>query len=169
MRQTAKTKFEVNIPPGVDTGTVLHIPGQGDDGVNGGRPGDLYVAVRVKADPRFTRDSHGLMTNVPISFAQAALGAKLKLDGIDSEFDLGVPAGTQSGQEFRIRGQGVPQVGSQDRGDLRVRVAVDVPKDLTEYQKQLLESFQESFDAKKSGKPEQGFLGDFLKTVKKGT
>lgn len=166
-RKQTRAKVDVDIPPGVDTGTILHVPGQGDDGINGGRPGDLYVGVNVKADSRFIRDRQGLLTNVGISFAQAALGANLKLDGIDGEFDLSIPGGTQSGQEFRIRGQGVPQIGSRDRGDLRVRVVVDVPTQLNEYQRQLLESFDDSFNATPSKDPERGYLKEFLKTVKK--
>src|SRR5947207_2479859 len=76
--ERVKAKMDVNVPPGVDTGTVLHLPGQGDDGINGGRPGDLYVAVRVQNDARFIRDSKGLATNVSITFSQAVMGASLQ-------------------------------------------------------------------------------------------
>lgn len=165
--QRVNAKLDVNIPPGVDTGTVLHMPGQGDDGINGGRPGDLYIAVRVQNDARFIRDSRGLMTNVSITFPQAAIGARLSLEGVDSEFELNIPAGTQPGQEFRVRGQGVPPVGGKERGDLRVRVNVEVPKDLSEYQKQLLESFEKTLSGESPQKPDKGYLGEFLKTVKK--
>jgi molecular chaperone DnaJ len=163
-----RTKLDANIPQGVDNGTILHMPGQGDDGINGGRPGDLYLAVKVKADARFTRDKHGLITNVGISFPKAAMGATLTLDGIDNAFQLVLPAGTQSGQEFRVRSQGVPPIGGGERGDLRVRVQVDVPKDLSEYQKHLLETLEKTFEGEEVPTDEgPGFLGDFLKSVKK--
>lgn len=165
--ERTQAKLDVQVPPGVDTGTVLHVPGQGDDGINGGRPGDLYVGIRVQADPRFTRDRQGLITQVQVTYPQAALGASLHLEGVDGEFELRIPAGTQPGQEFRVRGQGVPQVGASERGDLRVRVNVEVPKQLTEYQKQLLESYQRSLNGEAQTAAEKGFLGDFLKTVKK--
>lgn len=165
--ERTKARIEVKIPPGVDTGTMLHLPGQGDDGINGGRPGDLYVGVRVDNDPRFVRDKIGLLTQVTISFPQAALGARLQLEGVDSQFELVIPAGTQSGQEFRVREQGVPPVGSNDRGDLRVRVNVEVPRELTEYQLQLLETFQKTLQSDSAGPGDKGFLGDFLKTVKR--
>lgn len=162
-----RTKLEASIPPGVDTGTILHMPGQGDDGVNGGRPGDLYVSVKVTQDPRFTRDKHGLMTHIGLSFPKASLGALLTLDGIDSSFQLLVPAGTQSGQEFRVRNQGVPPIGGGERGDLRVRVQVEVPRELSEYQKQLLETLEKTLQGEDIAPGEgPGFLGDFLKSVK---
>lgn len=160
---------EANIPPGVDNGTVLHMPGQGDDGINGGRPGDLYIPVSVKPDPRFTRDKHGLITHAAISFPKAAMGATLNLEGVDGSFQLVVPAGTQSGHEFRVRGQGIPAIGGGERGDLRVRLNVAVPKELSEYQKQLLDSLEKTFDenAPQQAKDDAGFFGDFLKSVKK--
>jgi molecular chaperone DnaJ len=159
-------RYDVNIPPGVDTGTVLHVPGQGEDGLNGGRPGDLYVALRVKPDSRFIRDKNGLLTQVRLSYPQAVLGASLHLEGVDSEFELTVPPGTQPGQEFRVRGQGVPPLGSLARGDLRVRVIVDVPKELTDYQRQLIESLDKTLRGEVGSTAEKGFLGDFLKSVK---
>jgi molecular chaperone DnaJ len=161
--ERAHARVEVAIPSGVDTGAVLHVPGQGDDGINGGRPGDLYVAIRVKQDPRFSRDAFGLITQVGLTFSQAALGATLDLEGIDGRFELNVPPGTQPGQEFRIRGQGVPPVGSAQRGDLRVKVNVVVPKELTEYQRQLLEAFDKG---EPEGTAAPGFLDEFIKSVK---
>lgn len=161
-------KLEIDIPAGVDSGTVLHLPYQGDDGINGGRPGDLYVTVRVKEDHRFVRDERGLLTNVEITFAQAALGTDLRLAGITEEFSLHIPPGTQPGQEFRVPGQGVPKIGARERGDLRVRVSVVVPKKLTDYQRHLLEQF----DKVEQGESEKrtkgpGFLDQFRESVKK--
>jgi molecular chaperone DnaJ len=163
-----RVNIEANVPPGVDNGTVLHMPGQGDDGINGGRPGDLYVAVKVTPDERFTRDKHGLITNRSVPYPKAAMGSTLSLDGIDSAFQLVLPAGTQSGQEFRVRGQGVPPIGGGERGDLRVRIQVDVPRELSEYQKQLLDTLEKTFEGQEFNAGEgPGFLGDFLKSVKK--
>ncbi len=163
-----KSTIEIDIPPGVETGTVLHLPYQGDDGINGGRPGDLYIGVRVKEDPRFQRDDRGMLTTVPISFVQAALGANLTLDGITEEIELEVPPGTQPGQEFRIQGKGVPRIGAKERGDLRVRINVAVPKKLTELQKHLLEQFEASQNGseKKDKKKGKGFLDQFRETIK---
>lgn len=162
------TRVEVRIPAGIDDGAVLHLPSQGDDGINGGRPGDLYVRVHVQRDPRFTRDERGLLTQVNITYPQAALGASLLLEGIDGEFELIIPPGTQPGQEFRVRGQGLPPVGGAERGDLRVRVNVAVPKSLTEYQKQLLENLQRTFEGKEDGAAKSsGFLQEFLRDIKK--
>ena len=163
-----RANVEATIPPGVDNGTILHMPGQGDDGINGGRPGDLYIPVKVTADGRFTRDKHGLITNSRVSYPQAALGARLTLEGVDSTFQLDIPPGTQSGQEFRVRSQGVPPIGGGERGDLRVRVDVDVPRELSPYQIQLLETLDKTFageEAEATGS-DSGFLGDFLNSVK---
>lgn len=163
-----RARVEVRIPGGIDDGTVLHLPSQGDDGINGGRPGDLYVRVHVQRDPRFVRDDRGLLTQVNITYPQAALGASLVLEGIDGEFELIIPPGTQPGQEFRVRGQGLPPVGGTERGDLRVRVNVVVPKSLTEYQKQLLENLQRTLEGKEdSTARSNSFLQEFLREIKK--
>lgn len=162
-------RLEIDVPSGVEHGTVLHLPYQGDDGINGGRPGDLYVAVRVKEDPRFLRDERGLITNVEINFAQAALGTELLLDGITDQFALRIPPGTQPGQEFRVPGQGLPKIGAKERGDLRVRVSVLIPKQLTEYQRHLLEQFERSLQGDQSaGKKGPRFLDQFRENIKKG-
>ncbi len=164
-----RSRLEIDVPPGVENGTVLHLPYKGDDGLNGGRPGDLYVGVRVKDDPRFVRDERGLITHVEITFPQAALGAELSLQGISGEFTLKVPAGTQPGQEFRVPGEGVPKIGARERGDLRVRVTVDVPKKLNDFQRHLLEQFDRSLrneTPRESKGP--GFLDQFRENIKKG-
>ncbi|MDQ2986308.1 MAG: molecular chaperone DnaJ [Armatimonadota bacterium] len=164
-----RVKVEANIPPGVDNGTVLHMPGQGDDGVNGGRPGDLYIPVKVKSDARFMRDKHGLITQAAVSFPKAAMGSTLSLQGVDADFQLVLPPGTQSGHEFRVRGQGIPPIGGGERGDLRVRINVAVPRELSPYQVQLLETLEKTFDGVEvpQGGDDNGFLGDFLSSVKK--
>ncbi|MCH8275351.1 MAG: molecular chaperone DnaJ [Armatimonadetes bacterium] len=166
MLEKRRARIEVEIPPGVENGTMLHLPYQGDDGVSGGRPGDLYVGVRVKEDARFARDEHGLLTQVEISFPQAALGDTLVIDGVEGEFELIVPPGTQPGQEFRVPSQGVPRIGSRERGDLRVRVNVKVPKRLSEYDRHLLEQLQRSLNGERPGRTGKGFLEQFRETIK---
>lgn len=162
------TRLEIDVPSGVEHGTVLHLPYQGDDGINGGRPGDLYVSVRVKDDPRFIRNERGLITNIEISFAQAVLGTELLLDGITDQFTLKIPAGTQPGQEFRVPGQGLPRIGARERDDLRVRVSVMIPKKLTEYQRHLLEQFEKSLHGEQpSGKKAARFLEQFRENIKR--
>jgi molecular chaperone DnaJ len=160
-------RIEVDVPTGVDTGTVLHLPYQGDDGVNGGRPGDLYVQIRVKDDARFVRDERGLITNVSVSFPQAALGATLDLDGVDGKFQLVVPPGTQAGHEFRVPGQGVPRVGTKERGELRVKVSITVPRTVDEFQRHLLEQLQRSLNGEKPKGSSKQFLDQFRETLKK--
>lgn len=164
-----KARVEVRVPTGIDNNTVLHLPSQGDDGIHGGRPGDLYVRVMVERDPRFTRDERGLLTQVNLTYPQAALGTTLLLEGIDGEFELVIPPGTQPGQEFRVRGQGIPPVGGTERGDLRVRVNISVPKKLSPYQKQLLENLQRSLEGGETPeeRKDSGFLQEFLREIKK--
>ncbi|HWP31633.1 MAG TPA: molecular chaperone DnaJ [Fimbriimonadales bacterium] len=166
MLEKRHARVEVEIPPGVDNGTLLHLPYQGDDGLYGGRPGDLYVAVRVKDDPRFIRDERGLLTYVEVTFPQAALGTTLKIDGIDEELELKIPPGTQPSQEFRLQGKGLPKIGSKERGDLRVRVIVNVPKKLTEEQKRLLEEFQKSLEGQ-AREESSSFLHTLKESFKK--
>lgn len=163
-----KSKIDIDVPPGVETGTVLHLPYQGDDGINGGRPGDLYVAIRVKDDIRFMRDERGLITTISISFPQAALGSVVTLEGISEEIELTIPPGTQPGQEFRIPSKGVPRIGSRERGDLRVRVGVTVPKKLSELEKHLLEQLEAAGNksGKKDKKQGKGFLDQFRESIK---
>lgn len=166
MVEKRKTHLEVSIPPGVDYGTMLHIPGQGDEGLYGGRPGDLYVGVKVLDDNRFTRDERGLITHVNLTIPQAVLGVILTLEGVTGEFELEIPPGTQPGQEFRVPGQGVPRLGSKERGDLRVRVSVEIPKKLTDEQKTLMEAFERSISGGASRRKGRGFVEAFKQKLK---
>jgi molecular chaperone DnaJ len=133
---------EVKVPPGVDTGTRLKLGGEGEAApVPGGVPGDLYVVVQVREHPVFTREDTEILCEVPISFTQAALGATIDVPTLDGPAKLKVPAGTQTGKVFRLKGKGVPALSGGGRGDQHVRVFVETPTQLSKEQRELLERF----------------------------
>jgi len=133
-------KLSLKIPPGVDTGSQLRITGEGEPGASGGPPGDLYVVVRVQEHPVFKREDSHLFCEIPINFAQAALGAAIEVPTPDGEpAKLQIPAGTQNGASFKIKGRGVPHLGHKGRGDLHVTVQVLVPTKLSGEQKKLIQ------------------------------
>jgi molecular chaperone DnaJ len=131
--------LEIKIPAGVETGSRLRISGEGEAGVNGGPSGDLFVVVHVKEHETFERQGANLYSAVPISFGQAALGAEIKVQTLDGEEDLKIPAGTQTGTVFRLRSHGMPVLGGRGKGDLFVAVTLITPKSLTKEQRKLLE------------------------------
>jgi molecular chaperone DnaJ len=131
--------IEAKIPAGVETGSRLRMSGEGEQGTNGGLAGDLYVVIHVAEHESFERQGSNLYSSVPISFAQAALGADVTVKTLDSTEPLKVPAGTQTGSVFRIKGRGMPVLGGRGRGDLFVAVTVVTPKTLTREQRKLLE------------------------------
>lgn len=137
-RRVEERTYTVDIPPGVDTGSTLRLTGRGAAGVRGGAMGDLYVHVRVQPHDRFTRVGADLHCDLPISFAQAALGVHLQFETLDGTEDLVIPRGTPSGKELRLRGRGVPHLERRSRGDLIVRTVVQVPEDLTSEQEAIL-------------------------------
>ena len=133
-------KLQIKIPPGVDTGSQLRMTGEGEPGALGGPPGDLYVFVRAAEHPFFKRDGSELLCEIPISFTQAALGATIEIPTPEGEqTKLHVPEGTQTGAALRVRGHGVPHLGSKGRGDLHVTVRVIVPTKLSSEQRKLLD------------------------------
>ena len=137
-----RKKLKIKIPAGVDDGYRLRISGEGAAGVRGGGYGDLYVYISVRPDPNFVREGDDIFIKTTISFAQAALGSTIRVDSIDGKIELKIPAGTQTGTVFRIRGKGVPVLGAKDRrGDQHVQVNVVVPKRLNAKQKDLLKQF----------------------------
>jgi molecular chaperone DnaJ len=137
-----EAKVEVKVPPGVDTGTRLKLAGEGEPApVPGGQPGDLYVVVQVREHPVFTREDTEILCEMPISFSQAALGASIDVPTLDGPTKLKVPAGTQSGKVFRLKGKGIPALQGGGRGDQHVRVFVETPTHLSKEQKELLERF----------------------------
>ncbi len=156
-RNVEERTYTVDIPPGVDTGSTLRLTGRGAVGPRGGGTGDLYVHVRAEAHERFTRDGVDLHCDLPVSFAQAALGAHIEFPTLDGTEDLVIPGGTPSGREFRLRGRGVPHLERRQRGDLIVRALVEVPTDLTPEQDALLRQFAEQ-RGESVAPPDAGFL-----------
>ena len=157
LRRTAR----VPIPAGIDNGNPVVLRGQGGPGVNGGPAGDLIIFISVRPHKLFKRNGTTLLLEMPISFTQAALGADIDVPTLDGTVKYHIPEGTQSESEFRIRGQGLPRVGSSLKGDLVVHVKVEVPKRMSEKQKELLRQF----DAISTGREYEGSKS-FLDKVK---
>ncbi|WP_417596315.1 molecular chaperone DnaJ [Oceanospirillum sp.] len=143
--QEQKT-LSVKIPPGVDTGDRIRLSGEGEAGANGGPAGDLYVQVSVRQHEIFERDGRDLYCEVPVSFVDAALGGELEVPTLDGRVKLKIPAETQTGKLFRLRGKGVKPVRGGAQGDLLCKVLVETPVDLTDRQKELLREFKESME-----------------------
>ncbi|NLL31521.1 MAG: molecular chaperone DnaJ [Clostridiales bacterium] len=137
-------KISVNIPAGVDTGNVMPLRGQGEHGKNGGPAGDLYVRIKVAPSKKFTRKGSDIYIDTHISMGHAALGVEVTVPTVDGDVKYKIPAGTQSGTLFRLKGKGVPRVNSSGRGDQYVKVIVDIPKNLNEKQKDALRAFMEA-------------------------
>ena len=130
----------------MDSGDRIRLSGEGEAGENGGPPGDLYVDIRVRPHPIFQRDGADLSCLVPINFSAAVLGGSVQVPTLDGEVNLKIPAETQSGKVFRIRGKGVKPVRSSATGDLFCRVEVETPVKLTAEQKDLLKQFNDCLD-----------------------
>ncbi|NNE67722.1 MAG: molecular chaperone DnaJ [Pyrinomonadaceae bacterium] len=152
--QSSKT-LEVKIPAGVETGSRLRVSGEGEAGVNGGPTGDLYVFVHVAEHDTFERQGTNLYTSAPISFAQAALGAEITVKTLEGEEELKIPAGTQTGTVFRIKGGGMPDLGGRGKGELYVAVTVMTPKSLNKDQRALFENLADIEDVEFE---EEGFM-----------
>jgi len=135
--------LSVKIPAGVDTDDRIRLTGEGEAGLNGGPPGDLYVVVNLKAHQVFQRDGADLHCEMPISFATAALGGELEIPTLDGHATIKVPAETQSGQTFRLRNKGIRPVRGSVQGDLYCHVAIETPVKLTHRQKELLREFEQ--------------------------
>ncbi len=139
--------LEIKIPAGVETGSRLRVSGEGEAGVNGGPSGDLFVVIHVAEHETFERQGANLYSAVPITFAQAALGAEIKVRTLEGEEELKIPAGTQTGTVFRIKSQGMPALGGRGKGDLFVAVTLITPKTLTKEQRKVLEQLAEIEDS----------------------
>jgi molecular chaperone DnaJ len=143
--------LSVKIPAGVDTGDRIRLAGEGEAGERGGPPGDLYVQVNVRPHPIFTREGNDLFCEVPISMVTAALGGELEVPALDGQVQLKIPAGTQTGKLFRLRGKGVRSVRTSSTvGDLVCRVVVETPVNLTSKQKELLQEFANTLSGAES-------------------
>lgn len=142
-------KLTVKIPAGVDNGDRVRLSGEGEAGVQGGGSGDLYVQISVKAHPIFERSDSDLHCEVPISFVTAALGGSIEVPTLEGRVTLKIPAETQTGKVFRLRGKGIKSVRGQGIGDLLCRVVVETPVNLSREQKELLTQLQTSLDSSK--------------------
>ena len=153
---------EIQIPAGIDDGQTMQLSGKGEAGQKGGPNGDLLLTVRVRPHEIFERDGSDVYIDMPITFVQAALGAKVKVPTLDGPVELNIPEGTQTGSKFRMKGKGIPYLRSKSRGDQYVTVHVEVPRNLNSKQKELLRSFEED----KNYKQKKSFaekMKDFLK------
>ena len=138
-RVEREKQMEVKIPAGVETGSRLRLAGEGEAGTQGGPAGDLYVVIHVSEHEVFERQGNNLYASIPITFAQAALGAETTVQTLDGQEPLKIPAGTQTGTVFRLKGHGMPALGGRGRGDLFVSVTLVTPTTLTREQRKLLE------------------------------
>jgi molecular chaperone DnaJ len=141
-RVTRERMVKVNVPAGVEEGARILYSGEGEAGLFGGPPGDLYVVLHPKEHPFFERDGKHLFCVVPISFPQAALGTEIQVPTLDGDHTLKVPEGTQTGTTFKVRGKGVPVLNGRGRGDLHIEVKVQTPAKLSQRQRELLEELR---------------------------
>lgn len=157
VKEETKT-LNVKVPPGVDTGDRIRLSGEGEAGRNGGPAGDLYVEIHVRKHAIFERDGANLYCEVPISISEAALGGDMEVPTLDGRVKLKIPAETQTGKLFRLRGKGVKPVRGHSVGDLMCRVVVETPVNLTSRQKELLAELQESLEGKKHSPKSKGWF-----------
>ncbi|MGD6779569.1 molecular chaperone DnaJ [Sutcliffiella horikoshii] len=143
-RVKKRNKIKVNIPAGVDEGQQLRVPGKGEAGVNGGPAGDLYVVFHVRRHEFFERDGDDVYCEMPITFAQAALGDEVEVPTLHGKVKLKVPAGTQTGTNFRLKGKGIANVRGYGQGDQHIKIRVITPTKLSEKQRQLIREFAET-------------------------
>ena len=162
VKKTRTVSFK--IPEGIEDGVSIRLAGKGESGLKGGKAGDLYVNVSVKKHKTFTRKGDDLVCSVPVRFSTAALGGKISVKTIDGEMEtVAIPAGTQTGTEFRVKGKGMKVMSSGGkRGDMRVVVGVSVPTKLTADQKRIIEEFDKSFGEGSSSDEHSGFFNSFM-------
>lgn len=154
-----KSKVDINIPAGIDNRQVVNVRGFGDSGINGGPAGDLRVVVNVKAHKDFERDGFDVWYEKHVSIVEATLGAELRVPTIDGDVKYNMPAGTQPNEVFKLRGKGIQRLNSVGKGDQYVRIVVDIPKNVTAEQKELLKQFDQSY----SPNQKEGFFDKFKK------
>ncbi|MFD0768059.1 molecular chaperone DnaJ [Bacillus sp. CGMCC 1.60114] len=157
-----RKKINVKIPAGIDNGQQIRVTGKGEAGINGGPAGDLYVVVRVKDHEFFHREGDDIICEMPLTFAQAALGDEVEVPTVHGKVKLKIPAGTQTGTEFRLKGKGAPNVRGYGQGDQYVVVRVVTPTKLTSHQKELLRDFagQDNQDGSLFKKLKRAFKGE---------
>ncbi|WP_429368317.1 molecular chaperone DnaJ [Paenibacillus sp. DS2015] len=150
-------KIHVKIPAGVDDGAQLRMTGEGEGGLRGGPAGDLYIVIRVKSHEFFQREGDDIFCEIPLTFAQAALGDEIEIPTLSDKVKLKVPAGTQTGTFFRLKGRGVPRLRGIGQGDQHVKVVIVTPSNLSDEQKDLLRQIA-SLDGEKTHEHEQSFF-----------
>jgi molecular chaperone DnaJ len=165
-RQLRKRVVTVRIPAGVHDGQAVRIQGEGEPGEHGAPSGDLHCYIAVKPHPIFSRHNNDLVCQFPISFTQAALGAAVEVPTLKGSDKLDIPQGTQHGEVFKLKGRGLPDVRTHRQGDELVQVLIEVPKKLTEKQKQLLREFAGTEDG--NSMPQRKSFLDKLKTMISG-
>jgi molecular chaperone DnaJ len=165
-RQMRRRVVTVKIPAGVHEGQAIRIPGEGEPGDNGAPPGDLHCYITIRPHPIFSRHNNDIVCQVPISFTQAALGAQIEVPTLKGTERLEIPPGTQHGEVFKLKGKGLPDIRSYRTGDQIVQILVEIPRKLTERQKQLLREFAETEDT--DVLPQRRSFLDKLKDVFKG-
>jgi molecular chaperone DnaJ len=154
-----KKRVSVNMPAGVDTGTRLRLAGEGESGVRGGPPGDLYIFVHVEPHDFFKRENNDVVCEVSLSFVQAALGDKIDIPTLNGKKSLTIPKGTQPGDVFRFKGEGIPSLRNRRKGDQIIQVMVKTPTGLTKKQEKLLKEFAELESSKFSNRVKRVFSG----------
>ncbi len=152
-----KKTVSVNIPAGIDNGQTVSLRGLGNEGVNGGAPGDLLVTVTVRAHALFERDGSSILLDLPISYAQAVLGAEVTVPTLTGKVKLTIPEGTDTGTTFRLKGKGVPFLRGNGSGDQFVTVNIETPKKLNDTQKEALRKFAEAMDEPVAAEKKRGF------------
>lgn len=157
-----KTKVDINIPAGIDNRQVVNVRGYGDTGLNGGPAGDLRVVINIKPHKDFERDGFDIWYEKHISIVEASLGAELRVPTLDGDVKYNIPAGTQPNEVFKLKNKGIQRLNSMGKGDLFVRIVVDIPTSLTGEQKDLLKQFDKSYSPK-SGSAKEGFFDKFKK------
>jgi len=154
-----RKKVSVKLPAGVDTGSRLRLTGEGEGGIFGGPPGDLYIYVRVEPHEFFKRDNRDVICQIPISFVQAALGSTIDVPTLNGNKKLDIPKGTQPGDVFRFEGKGFPSLRGYGRGDQIIQVVVKTPTGLNKKQEKLLREFAALESSKLSTRIKKVFNG----------
>ena len=169
-RVRKEKNLSVNVPPGVEDGTRIRLAGEGEIGMRGAPPGDLYIFLSVAAHPLFKREGEHLHCRVPLPITTASLGGAIEVPGIDgARVKITVPAGAQTGQHFRLRGKGMSVLRSEARGDLYVELQVETPVNLTKRQQELLREFEAAGKGKSHSPASEGFFAkvrDFFEDLK---
>ncbi|PZC43231.1 MAG: molecular chaperone DnaJ [Chloroflexi bacterium] len=160
-RERKNRKLAITIPGGIEEDTQVRLTGEGEHGINGGPPGDLYVAFKIKEHDYFVRDGINIKYRLPINIAQASLGTKLKVPTLDGDYEIEIPPGTQTGRIFRVRGRGVAQLRGDRRGDLLVLIDVRIPKTLDSQQQKLMNELGESLPENFEDDEDKGIFDKF--------